>query len=354
MKRIGVLTSGGDAPGMNAAIRAVVRTALNFDMSVVGFKRGYNGLLMRSKEQSDDFEMLTSRSVSDKVHRGGTFLMTARCLDFLDAAVQRQAVANVRALGVEGLVCIGGDGTYKGAEALNALGLPTVGVPGTIDNDLAYTDFTIGFDTALNTACECINHIRETSDSHERASLITVMGRNCGDIALQTALACGAEIVMTPEIPWSIEDVAERVRWGVLRGKRSILLIFAEGALSSLTSDVAALCAAHPSLSDISPKRLTSSQVAGIIEALSGHETRSTVLGYIQRGGSPSAQDRLLATKLGARAAELLRDDRCGVAVGVRGQNVIEVPYADVQKGEHTVDRGVADLVKVMAVMTQK
>ena len=354
MKRIGVLTSGGDAPGMNAAIRAVVRTALNYDMSVVGFKRGYNGLLMRSKDQSDDFEMLTSRSVSDKVHRGGTFLMTARCLEFLDPAVQRQAVDNVRALGVEGIVCIGGDGTYKGAEALNLLGLPTVGVPGTIDNDLAYTDFTIGFDTALNTACECLNHIRETSDSHERASMITVMGRNCGDIALHTALACGAEIVMVPEIPWSLEDVAERVRWGVLRGKRSILLIFAEGALSSLTSDVAAVCAAHEVLKDISPNHLTSSQIAEIIEVLSGHETRSTVLGYIQRGGSPSAQDRLLATKLGSHAAELLRRDISGVAVGVRGQDLIEVPFADVQKGEHAVDRGTADLVNMMAVMTQK
>lgn len=354
MKRIGVLTSGGDAPGMNAAIRAVVRTALHYDMSVVGFKRGYNGLLMRCRDQSDDFEMLTSRSVSDKIHRGGTFLMTGRSLAFLDPEVQKQAVANVRGLGVEGLVCIGGDGTYRGAEALNRLGLPTVGVPGTIDNDLPYTDFSIGFDTALNTACECLNHIRETSDSHERASMITVMGRNCGDIALQTALACGAEIVMVPEIPWSLEEVAERVKWGVLRGKRSILLIFAEGALTSLTSDIGAICAAHERLTDISPKRLTSSQIAEIIEVLSGHETRSTVLGYIQRGGSPSAQDRLLATKLGAYAVQLLHEDRFGVAVGVRGQSLIDVPFAEVQQGEHAVDEGTSRLINVMAVMTHK
>ena len=354
MKRIGVLTSGGDAPGMNAAIRAVVRDAIHREMSVIGFKRGYNGLLMRSKDQVDDFEILTARSVSDKVHRGGTFLMTARCLEFLQEDVQRQAVANLRALGVEGLICIGGDGTFRGAEALNRLGLPTVGVPGSIDNDLAYTDYTIGFDTALNTACECLNRIRETSDSHERASLITVMGRNCGDIALQTALACGAEIVMIPEMPWSIEDVAERVKWGVLRGKRSILLIFAEGALSSQTSDLAAICAAHENLSDISVAHITSSQIARIIEVLSGHETRSTVLGYIQRGGSPSAQDRLLATKLGARAAELLHEDRSGVAVGVRGQKLIEVPFEDVQKGVHAVDEGVPELVDIMAVMTRR
>ena len=354
MKRIGVLTSGGDAPGMNAAIRSVVRTAFNHDMSVVGFKRGYNGLLMRSKDQAEDFEMLTTRSVSDKIHRGGTFLMTARCLDFLDPACQRQAVDNLRGLGLEGLVCIGGDGTYKGAEALNRLGFPTVGVPGTIDNDLAYTDYTIGFDTALNIACECLNRIRETGDSHERASLITVMGRDCGDIALHTALACGAEIVMIPETPWSLEEVAERVKWGVLRGKRSMILIMAEGALSSLTSDVEALCAGHENLREISPHRLTSSQIARIIETLSGHETRSTVLGYIQRGGSPSAQDRLLASRLGAYAVDLLHEDRAGVAVGVRGTQLVAVPFEDVQKGEHAIDAGVAELVDIMAVMTRK
>lgn len=353
MKRIGVLTSGGDAPGMNAAIRSVVRTALHHEMSVVGFKRGYNGVLMRSKSQSDDFEILTARSVSDKIHRGGTFLMTARCTDFLDVECQKQAISNLRALGIEGLVCIGGDGTYKGAEALNKLGFPTIGVPGTIDNDLAYTDFTIGFDTALNTACDCLNKIRETSDSHERASLITVMGRNCGDIALQTALACGAEIVMVPEIPWSLEEVAERVKWGVLRGKRSMILIFAEGALSSLTSDIPAICASHPELKNISLGRISGDQIAMIIEALSGHETRSTVLGYIQRGGSPSAQDRLLASRLGAYAADLLHEDKSGVAVGVSGNQLINVPFADVQKGLHAADTGVNKLVDIMAVMTR-
>ena len=354
MKRIGVLTSGGDAPGMNAAIRSVVRTAMNEDMSVIGFKRGYNGLLMRSKDQSDDFEIMTSRSVSDKIHRGGTFLMTARCLEFLDEEVQKQAVQNLRGLGLEGLVCIGGDGTYRGAEALNRLGFPTVGIPGTIDNDLAYTDYTIGFDTALNTACECLNRIRETSDSHERASLITVMGRDCGDIALNTALACGAEIVMTPEIPWSLEEVAERVKWGVLRGKRSMILIFAEGALRSLTSDIGAICAKYENLRDISPRHITSSQIALIIETLSGHETRSTVLGYIQRGGSPSARDRLLAIRLGAYAVQLLRDDISGVAVGERASRLINVPFADVQKGEHAIDTGLSQLIDVMAVMTHK
>ena len=353
MKRIGVLTSGGDAPGMNAAIRAVVRTALNLDMSVVGFKRGYNGLLMRSPDQRDDFEILTASSVSNRIHRGGTFLMTARCLDFLNVDNQKQAIRNLKTIGVEGLVCIGGDGTYKGAEALSKLGFPTVGVPGTIDNDLAYTDYTIGFDTALNTACECINRIRETSDSHERASLITVMGRNCGDIALHTALSCGAELYMIPEIPWSIEEVAERVKWGVMRGKRSMILVFAEGAMRSLTTNLTELCAQYEALKDIDVSEIDSHQIARIIEVLSGHETRSTVLGYLQRGGSPSASDRTLGTRLGARAVELLHQDVSGVAVGVRGMDLIEVPFADVQKGTHAADTGIADLVDVMAVMTR-
>ena len=222
-----------------------------------------------------------------------------------------------------------------------------------IDNGMAYTDFTIGFDTALNTACDCLNKIRETSDSHERASMLTVMGRNCGDIALHTALTCGAEICMIPEIPWDIVEVAERVKWGVLRGKRSMIIVFAEGALSSLTTDLEKLCAEHEELHDIVPHHnmITSSQIAMIIETLSGHETRSTVLGYIQRGGSPSARDRLLATQLGAHAAELLAADRGGLAVGIRGTRLIEVPFSDVQKGDHAADTGLNDLVNVMAVI---
>ena len=179
------------------------------------------------------------------------------------------------------------------------------------------------------------------------------MGRNCGDIALHTALSCGAELYMVPEIPWSIEEVAERVKWGVMRGKRSMILVFAEGALSSLTTNLPELCAQHPQLSDIDVDEIDSHQIARIIQVLSGHETRSTVLGYLQRGGSPSAKDRILGTQLGAHAVELLHKDISGVAVGVRGMNVIEVPFADVQKGPHAADSGIAELVDVMAVMTR-
>ena len=348
MKRIGVLTSGGDAPGMNAAIRAVVRTSLQNEMSVIGFKRGYNGVLMRSKDEHDDFEIMTSRSVSDKIHRGGTFLRTARCLDFLNPEYQKQAVENLRMLGVEGLVCIGGDGTYKGAAALNNLGIPTIGVPGTIDNDLAYTDYTIGFDTALNTACECINRVRETSDSHERASLITVMGRNCGDIAVHTALACGAEYVMVPEAPWSIEEIAERIKWGVLNGKRSTILVMAEGAFASLTSDVNAICAQHEELKDIATDTMTGFKLASIIEALSGQETRATVLGYIQRGGSPSAQDRILGSRFGARAVELLKEDTYGRAIGIRENRIIDVPFSEAVGHPQPLNRPLMDLVGIL------
>ena len=353
MQRIAVMTSGGDAPGMNAAVRAVVRAAIHYDMSVVGFKRGYNGMLMRSRDTHDDFDIMTRKSVSDKIHRGGTFLMTARCLDFHKPECQKQVIQNMHLLGVEGVIGIGGDGTFAGLKALADQGFPTIGIPGTIDNDLEYTDFTIGFDTALNTACECINRVRETSDSHERASLITVMGRNCGDIALHTAFACGAEMVMVPEIPWSIEEIAERVKWGVLRGKTSMIIVFAEGAMQSQTADIGKICAEHEKLSHISTEHLTSSQIAEIIEVLSGHETRATVLGYIQRGGSPSGRDRILAGRLGSRAVELLRDDQGGLAVGERGNRIIEVPLSDVQIGEHASDTEIADLINVMAVMTK-
>ena len=348
MQRIAVMTSGGDAPGMNAAVRAVVRAAIHYDMSVVGFKRGYNGMLMRSRDTHDDFDIMTRKSVSDKIHRGGTFLMTARCLDFHKPECQKQVIQNLHLLGVEGVIGIGGDGTFAGLKALADQGFPTIGIPGTIDNDLEYTDFTIGFDTALNTACECINRVRETSDSHERASLITVMGRNCGDIAVHTALACGAEYVMVPEAPWSIEEIAERIKWGVLNGKRSTILVMAEGAFASLTSDVNAICAQHEELKDIATDTMTGFKLASIIEALSGQETRATVLGYIQRGGSPSAQDRILGSRFGARAVELLKEDTYGRAIGIRENRIIDVPFSEAVGHPQPLNRPLMDLVGIL------
>ncbi|MBQ4085100.1 MAG: 6-phosphofructokinase [Clostridia bacterium] len=349
MKRIGVLTSGGDAPGMNAAIRAVVRTAIANDMSVVGFKRGYNGVLMYQNGSNDDYEIMTRRSVGETIHRGGTFLMTARCKEFHEVEVQKKAISNMRLLGLEGLVVIGGDGTFRGANAMTELGFPVVGIPGTIDNDLPYTDYTLGFDTAVNTACECINKIRETSGSHERGSLVTVMGRNCGDIALHTAIASGADIVLLPERPWSIEELAGRIKWSVLEGKRSTIIVMAEGAMDSLTSDVPALVKAHPELGVTGEGSLSSSKLAALLEILSGHEIRATVLGYIQRGGTPSASDRLLGSRFGEHAVKLLRDDIGGMAVGIRENKIIEVPFAQAFGSHRPVNDQLMELLDTLS-----
>ncbi len=349
MKRIGVLTSGGDAPGMNAAVRAVVRTATANEMSVVGFKRGYNGLLMQNLNPEDDYTLMTARKVSGIVHRGGTVLMTARCKEFLQPRYQHLAIDNMRSLGIEGLVVIGGDGSFAGARDLHELGFPVVGIPGTIDNDLAYTDFTLGFDTAVNTACDCVNRIRESSESHERTSLVTVMGRDCGDIAIHTALACGAEFALVPEMPWSVEEVASRIKWGIVNGKRSTIIILAEGAFSSLTSDLHEICGRYEKLESIRDDKLTSSKLASIIEALTGQETRATVLGYIQRGGTPSASDRILAARLGNRAVELLRDGHSGLVVGVRENRIIEVPIEETKGVKRPLNAELKQLVATLS-----
>ena len=345
MKRIAVLTSGGDAPGMNSAIRAVVRTALTNGMRVVGYKRGYNGMLIRSLSTADDYIEMDSHSVSGIITRGGTALMTARCLEFLQPKVQQQAVMNAKALGVEGVVCIGGNGTFKGAEALDNLGLPCVGVPATIDNDLCYTEYTIGFDTALNTAVEAVNRIRDTGDAHERVSIVTVMGRDCGDLAVHTALACGAEAAIVPEVKWSIEELGEMVHRGVVSGKRSMILVFAEGAQASLIESKDELRAKHPDL-HLDGGKLSSSRFAEIIEDISGHETRATVLGYTMRGGSPSANDRILASRTGAYAVKLLEKNVSGRAVGIVGNQIIDVPLGDAMKGS-TFDPEFYELVGV-------
>lgn len=329
MRRIGVLTSGGDAPGMNAAVRAVVRTALYFGMSVVGVKRGYNGLLRLSPNATDDFEELDLRKVGDIIHRGGTFLKTARCEEFLKLENQRKAIYNLRKLNVEGLICIGGDGTFAGAGRLNDLGFPTIGIPGTIDNDLPFSDMSIGYDTALNTICENINRIRETSMSHDRISIIEVMGRNCGDLALNSGLACGAESIIMPEIPWSIEDVINKIITSIDKGKMTSIIVVAEGAWDSMREFDRDEFSSRMgiTLPPLMPDEKFSSQLlACILQAATGQETRATVLGYLQRGGSPTVADRNLASRLGKRAVELLRDGVSGQVVGIRDNHIINVP----------------------------
>ena len=264
MKRIGVLTSGGDSPGMNAAIRAVVRTAIVNDMSVVGIEHGYQGTLDKA------FREMGMRSVSDTVQRGGTILRTARCMDFHKSECQDTAIANMREAGIEGLVVIGGDGSFRGAQALSAKGFPTIGIPGTIDNDLAYTDYTLGFHTACNTCLEAIDKIRDTSSSHDRFTIIEVMGRHCGDIALYTGIAGGAEMIIIPEVPMEFSEIKKNLIEASHKGKSSGLVVLAEG-----------VCGAD--------------ELMRYLQRETNLSIRATVLGHQQRGGSPSMRDRVEA-----------------------------------------------------------
>lgn len=294
MKKIAVLTSGGDAPGMNAAIRAVVRAGLDKGLTVMGIQRGFSGLI-----NGEIFQM-ERRSVSDIIQRGGTILRTARSQEFKTEAGQKKAAAILNAFGIDGLVVIGGDGSFHGAQALSKYDIKTIGIPGTIDNDLAYTDFTIGFDTSVNTVLDAINKLRDTSTSHERVSVIEVMGRNCGDIALYAGLAGGAESIIIPEKGYDINELCRTILEGKLRGKMHNLIIVAEGVGGA---------------NDIAEK----------IENVTGIGARATILGHIQRGGSPTANDRILASRLGYRAVELLIDGKSSTVVGVRGGKVIDM-----------------------------
>ena len=277
MNVIGVLTSGGDAPGMNAAIRAVVRTAKYYDMKVMGVRKGYEGLV-----HGDIFEM-TARDVSDIMHQGGTILQTARSLEFKQIEGVRRAISTARYFGIEGIVVIGGDGSLKGARDLCTEGMPTVGIPGTIDNDIPYTEYTIGFDTAVNTAKEAVDKIRDTATSHERCNIIKVMGRSSGNIALNVGIATGAEAILIPEREIDFtRDILGPINAGKKRNKKHYIIILAEGVQDS----------------DGLEKQ---------IESETGIETRTTILGYVQRGGSPTVVDRVYASQMGSYAVELLK-----------------------------------------------
>lgn len=290
---IGVLTSGGDAPGMNAAIRSVVRVATARGIKVMGINKGYNGLL------SGDVVELTPRSVSDIVQRGGTILQTARCLEFIKPEGQQRGAEMCKVFGIDGLVVIGGDGSFQGAEKLANLGINTIGIPGTIDLDIACTEYTIGFDTAVNTAMDAINKIRDTSTSHQRCSIIEVMGRNAGYIALWCAIGSGAEIVLIPEKERpSDEEIIKQILDNKHHGKKHCLIIVAEGV-----GGVDAL--------------------AKKVEQVTGIETRATILGHLQRGGSPTAVDRLHASMMGAKAVDLLCEGKAKRVVSyVKGEYV--------------------------------
>ena len=295
MKRIGLLTSGGDAPGMNAAIRAVVRTAIYYGMEVFGIQRGYAGLI------DDTVAQMDMRSVSDIIQRGGTKLRSARCLEMLTVEGQKKAVATLEKHGIEGLVVIGGDGSFRGAKVLTEdYGIPTIGIPGTIDNDLEYTDYTLGFDTAVNTCLDIINKLRDTMTSHERVSVVEVMGRHCGDIALYAGIASGAEISVVPEIPYNLEDIVMRINRSRANGKCSNIIVLAEGVM-------------------------TAEEFTKKLQPMTEYSVRATTIGHIQRGGSPTMADRMLGSQLGNKAVRLLKDGIGDRVVGIRKNEIIDM-----------------------------
>ena len=297
-KTIAVLTSGGDAPGMNAAVRAVVRTAIANDMRVLGVRRGYDGLI------HGDMIPMNLRSVSDIIQNGGAALFTARSPAFMTEEGQKQAVDTCKKFDISGVVVIGGDGSFRGAKALCEKGIPCVAIPGTIDNDIACTEYTIGFDTAMNTAVEMVDRLRDTTESHNRCSVVEVMGRRCGDIALETGIAVGATCILVPEIAYDFErDILNRMEFTSKTGKHHFIVVVAEGV-------------GH--VSDIAKQ----------IEAHTGIETRPTVLGHVQRGGSPTLRDRVAASQMGYHAVKLLHEGRSGRVVIMKDNKIADLDMA--------------------------
>ncbi|MFA0109840.1 6-phosphofructokinase [Vibrio breoganii] len=298
IKKIGVLTSGGDAPGMNAAVRGVVRTALSKGVEVFGIYDGYQGLY------EDRIHKLDRSSVSDVINKGGTFLGSARFPEFKDEAVRAKAIENLKKHGIEALVVVGGDGSYMGAKKLTEMGFPCIGLPGTIDNDIAGTDYTIGYLTALNTVIDAIDRLRDTSSSHQRISIVEIMGRHCGDLTLMSAIAGGCEYIITPERQWSKEELITSIEEGIAKGKKHAII-----ALTELMFDA--------------------NDLAKDIEAATGRETRATVLGHIQRGGRPTAFDRVLASRMGNYAVHLLLEGHGGRCVGIQKEELVHHDIID-------------------------
>lgn len=313
-KKIGVLTSGGDAPGMNAAIRAVVRTAVFNGLEIVGVKRGYNGLL------NEDFIEMDARSVGETLQKGGTILQTARCLEFKTPEGVQKAVDIAKKHGIDGLIVIGGDGSFRGARDLTRDGLPTIAMPGTIDNDIDCSEYTVGYDTCLNTVIEAVDKLRDTSSSHERCSVVEVMGRGAGYIAIETAIACGAEVVLIPEEPFDFQkDVIDVIEKGKERGKKHSIVIVAEGVGGTV-------------------------EIAKKIEEQTGIESRATILGHVQRGGSPSVRDRVIASQMGARSVELLLEGKSNRIVCMQHNEIVDV---DIEEGLNMKKHVSKDLIKL-------
>lgn len=308
MKSIAVLTSGGDAPGMNPAVRAVVRTACQRGIKVYGVDRGYTGLI------NGDIHEMNLRSVSDIITRGGTILYSARCPEFKTEEGLQKAVATCKKFGIDGMVIIGGDGSFRGARDLSLRGIPCIGLPGTIDNDISCTDYTIGYDTCLNTIVQMVDRIRDTSESHDRCTVVEVMGRGAGYLALEAGIAVGATSIIVPEVEHDIErDVIARIREFQKTGKKHFIVIVAEGVGGT-------------------------AEIAKKIEAETGVESRATILGHVQRGGSPTARDRIMASQMGSRAVDLLTQGIGNRVVGIRDNKIVDFDIFEALKMTKTID----------------
>jgi 6-phosphofructokinase 1 len=317
---IGILTSGGDAPGMNAAIRAVVRTSLSNNVNVIGVMNGYDGLI------NGEFRPMGARDVGGILQRGGTVLMTSRSKRFMEPAGQRDAVRKMNEAGMEALVVIGGEGSLRGAETLSKQGVKVIGIPGSIDNDIWGTNIAIGTDTAMNTIMDAVDKLRDTASSHQRAFLIETMGRNSGYLAVMAGIVCGAEMVLIPEVTTTIEEVIASVENAYRRGKTHAIIINAEGSA------------------------LRTTEIAAKIDAMDvGFSTRVTILGHIQRGGSPTAYDRLLASRMGVKAVEALIEGTHGVMTGLKGKGIEFIPLADVISNKRTINMEYFHMTKVLA-----
>ena len=346
MRRIGVLTSGGDSPGMNAAVVAVARTAAMYDMPLVGIKRGYNGLLRKQPRIEDDLIDMPLDLVLDIADLPGTYLRTARCDEFRDPFYQRKAIETLAEMNVVGLVVIGGDGSFQGAMRLCEQGVPCIGIPGTIDNDLAYTGMTLGYDTAVNICMEGVRAIRATSRSHDRTHVVEVMGRHCGDIALNTAIATGAEIVLVPEVKWSVEQVAERLQKLLKHGNYRNTIIVAEGCWESMKPFNHHQFLKDHGIDTWEKEPMNAKTLARVLRTMIPQcDARATVLGYTQRGGQPTARDAGFAFEAGYMAVNLLREGIGSQVIGRTRGKVFHMDMAEALACKRRFDKKMYELV---------
>ena len=341
--KIGVLTSGGDAPGMNAAIKAVVDKAYELNINVVGIVGGYSGLMA---DPEPELEEITPHTVANIIGQGGTILYSSRCLEFATPEGVQKAVNACKKVGIDALICIGGDGTYGGAYDMTKAGIPCIGLPGTIDNDLAYTEMTLGYETAVQVCTEAIRAIRATSRSHDRPHVVECMGRHCGDIALKAACATGSEIVVVPEVPWSVEEVASRLNKQIAKGNYRSTIVLAEGCWESMAPfDMYGFLTSHGKQC-FEGEPMSAMRFASIMKRMCGMvEARSTVVGYTQRGALPVAKDSAFAFEAGNLAVRLLRDGISNQVIGVRQGKVFNMPIVDARKVEKHFRRDLYDLV---------